>query len=128
VISRQQRRGCACRKKELGMKVQVVGKQFDFTFGEQAIYRLHFLDAKHLEVTVIADSFYAAGTLNHFEIEMTEIRPDVYMVTWVEPATGNTVTHLDDFATNVAYTNITDLKSKSFWRLKGEIRPLDGAR
>jgi hypothetical protein len=56
------------------------------------------------------------------------MKVQVVGVTWIEPATGNTVTHLDDFATNVAYTNITELKSKSFWRLKGEIRPLDETR
>ena len=53
---------------------------------------------------------------------MTEIRPDVYMVTWVEPATGNTVTHVQDYRENIAYTNITDLASKAFWRLKGAIK------
>lgn len=64
------------------------------------------------------------GTLNHFETEMTEIRPDVYIVTWIEPATGNTVTHVDDFENNVSYTNITDLASKGFWRMKGAIKLL----
>ena len=54
---------------------------------------------------------------------MTEVTPDVYTVTWIEPATGNTVTHVEDFADNIAYTNITDLASRSFWRLKGTIRP-----
>ena len=63
----------------------------------------------------------AAGTLNHFEIEIREVRPDVYVVMWIEPASGNTVTHVDDFANSVAYTNITDLASKGFWRLKGTI-------
>ena len=53
---------------------------------------------------------------------MIEIRPDVYMVTWIEPATGNTVTHVEDFASNIAYTNITDLGTEGFWRLKGEIK------
>ena len=104
--------------------IQVIGRQFDFVFGKDAIYRLHFKDAGHLDVTVVADPSYPAGTLNHFEISMTEIRPDVYIATWIEPATGNTVTHVDDFANNVSYTHITDLASKGFWRMKGEIRPV----
>ncbi|CAG9933315.1 protein of unknown function [Candidatus Nitrotoga arctica] len=74
----------------------------------------------------MADPSYPKGTLNHFEISMTEIRPNVYMVTWIEPATGNTVTHVEDFEKNIAYTNITDLASKGFWRLKGEIKPVSG--
>lgn len=105
-------------------EVQVIGREFEFDFGEQAIYRLHFIDEGHLDVTVIADASYPSGTVNQFAIDLTEIRPDVYMITWIEPATGNTVTHVDDFAANVAYTNITDLASKGFWRLKGDIRPL----
>jgi hypothetical protein len=102
--------------------VAVLGHQFEFEFGEQAIYRLHFIDATHLDVTVVADAFYPTGTINHFDIQMTEIRADVYMITWIEPAAGNTVTHVDDFAHSIAYTNITDLASKGFWRLKGQIR------
>lgn len=106
--------------------VQVIGNEFDFVFGENAIYRLHFIDAQHLDVTVMADSSYAKGTLNHFEIAMTEIRPDVSMVTWIEPQTGNTVTHIEDYEHNIAFTNITDLASKQFWCLKGAIHPVNG--
>lgn len=56
---------------------------------------------------------------------MTTIRPNVYMVTWIEPATGNTVTHVEDFENGVVFTNITDLASKQFWRLAGQLRALD---
>jgi hypothetical protein len=101
------------------------GRKFDFDFAEDSIYRLHFIDERHLDVTVIADAYYAKGTVNHFEISMTEVRPDVYMITWIEPATGNTVTHVDDFGSRIAFTNITDLASKSFWRLKGNITPVE---
>lgn len=48
-------------------------------FGEDAIYQLHFIDAQHFDVTVMADPSYPKGTLNHFEVSMTEVRPDVYM-------------------------------------------------
>ena len=108
----------------MGNKIEVVGRTFNFRFGENAIYQLHFVDERHLDVVVVADASYPKGTLNHFEIAMTEVRPNVYMVTWVEPATGNTVTHLEDFESRVAYTNITDIASKQFWRLKGTIEPL----
>ena len=101
----------------------IIGHEFLFDFGPQAQYRLAFDDASHLTVTVLADAAYPPGTVNHFEIEMTEIRPDLYMITWVEPATGNTVTHVDDFAENTAWTNITDIASQGFWRLSGTITP-----
>ena len=105
-------------------KVQVVGRRFEFSFGPDAVYELHFIDAQHLEVVVIADSGYPPGTLNRFNIEMTEIGMNQYMVSWIEPATGNTVTHVEDFGRGIAYTNITDMASKQFWRLKGTIRPM----
>jgi hypothetical protein len=104
--------------------ISILGKRYDFVFSKDAIYRLHFIDEKHLDVTVIADPSYKPGTVNHFESAITEIRPDVYIITWIEPATGNTVTHIDNFVKNIAYTNITDLASKAFWRMKGEIRPV----
>jgi hypothetical protein len=103
---------------------QVLGRRFEFNFGANAVYELHFVAAQHLEVTVIADASYPPGTLNQFEIEMTEIGMDQYMVTWLEPATGNTVTHVEDYGRGIAYTNITDMASRQFWRLKGTIRPL----
>jgi len=101
----------------------VIGYRFNFDFGPKAIYQLHFVDPNHLEVTVVADASYPKGTLNRFDIAMTEVRPNMYMVTWIEPATGNTVTHVEDYEQGIAYTNITDLASKQFWRLKGKITP-----
>ena len=105
--------------------IQVIGRTFDFIFSPESSYRLHFVDERNLEVTVLADPGYPAGTVNHFDIEMTELRPDIYMVTWIEPATGNTVTHVEDYRAEVVYTNITDLASKGFWRLKGKIQAAD---
>ena len=64
---------------------------------------------------VMADPSYAKG----------KIRPNVHVVIWVEPATGNTVTHIEDYENNIALTNITDFASKRFWRLKGTIRPVE---
>jgi hypothetical protein len=46
------------------------------------------------------------------------------MITWTEPDTKNTVTHVYDFEKKVAYTNITDIKSKVFYNLKGTIQAL----
>lgn len=103
--------------------IQITGRRFLFDFGQNAKYELHFVDSKHLEVTVVEDASFAKGTLNAFDIDMTEIRPNVYMVTWVESQTGNTVTHVEDYEQLVAFTNITDLATKQFWRLKGKIVP-----
>lgn len=108
----------------MSAQIPVIGKRFLFDFGENAKYELDFKDAHSVIVTVVADPAYPAGTVNHFEIARTEIRPDVYMVTWVEPETGNTVVHVQDFAHELAYTNITDLTSRGFWNLTGQITPI----
>jgi len=105
--------------------MEVIGHKFNFHFGDNAVYQLRFIDDKHLDVIVVKDFNYPAGTLNHFEIQMAEVRPNVFMVTWVEPDTKNTVTHLEDYENNIAYTNITDITSKQFYNLKGTIERLD---
>ena len=102
---------------------EMVSNAYLFDFGEGAKYELRFLSDSKLDVTVVEDANYPAGTLNHFDIEITPIRDHVYMVTWVEKDTGNTVTHVEDFANAVVWTNITDIASKGFWRLKGAIIP-----
>jgi len=105
--------------------MEIIGHKFNFHFGENAVYQLYFIDDKHLDVTVVKDFNYPLGTLSHFEIQMTEIRPNVYMVTWIEPDTKNTVTHLEDYENNIAYTNITDIASNQFCNLKGTIERID---
>ena len=106
-------------------KVPVIGHRFLFDFGDANRYAMYFMAPDKLEVTIVADPGYAKGTVNVFDIARTELRPDLYLVTWVEPATGNTVTHVQDFANDVVYTNITDLASKKFWNLRGTIASQD---
>lgn len=59
----------------------ITGHRFLFDFGETAKYELHFVAEDKLDVTVVADASYPAGTLNHFTITRSELRPDLYMVT-----------------------------------------------
>lgn len=96
-----------------------------FRFRRQCQYELNFIKEDKLEVTVVADSSYPAGTLNKFDITGTQLRPDLYLVTWVEVETGNTVTHVQNYENLTAYTNITDLVSRGFWNLKGRIIPIN---
>lgn len=101
--------------------MKITGQKFNFNFGENAVYQLYFIDENHLDVTVVKDINYPPGTLNHFEIQMTEIRPGLYMVNWTESDTKNTVTHIEDYEHNIAFTNITDIAAKKFYNLKGTI-------
>lgn len=105
-------------------KYEFTGKKYLFDFGDKARYQLYFVDDTNLEVTVVEDSYYAKGTVNHFDIQVTPLREKLYMLTWIEDKTGNTVTHVEDYENMTVCTNITDLTTKSFWRLKGKISPL----
>ncbi|MCI1633667.1 MAG: hypothetical protein LKJ22_06420 [Liquorilactobacillus nagelii] len=105
-------------------KYKIVGHEYLFDFGENAKYQLKFKSETELEVKVVADSYFKSGIVNHFTIEMTEVRDDLYLLTWTEPDSGNTVSHVDDFTAKVAYTNITNVPDNQFWRLKGTIKQL----
>jgi len=102
-------------------KLDFIGQDELFDFGENAKYQLHFENEDELTVTVVEDANYAAGTVKHYTPQITHLQDTLYLITWVEEDTGNTVTHIDDFVRGISYTNITDLASKSFWRLKGLI-------
>lgn len=97
------------------------GKSFLYDFGEGARYRLTFVDDTNLDVTVVEDSFFAPGTVNHCTVEITQLRDSLVMITWEEKESSNTVVHVDDFSSHVSYTNITTMSSGQFWRLKGTI-------
>lgn len=101
----------------------IIGKTYLYDFGEGSKYQLHFVDETHLEVTVVEDSFYAPGTINHFDIGITALTAGLSMITWTEEESKNTVTHVDDFNKLVSYTNITSIPNNEFWRLKGKIIP-----
>ena len=44
-----------------GSTTTVVGQKFKFNSGPNAIYELHFIDDKHLDVTVVEDVSYPMG-------------------------------------------------------------------
>lgn len=105
-------------------ELKIINHEYLFDFGENAQYKLKFTSTTSVEVTVVADSYFKAGTINHFEIEITNLQDNFYMITWTEPESSNTVTHVDNFANGISYTNITNIDSKQFWRLKGTIKKI----
>lgn len=107
------------------MTLPMIGHTYLFNFGDQAQYKLHFVSEHALEVTVVADTYFKPGTVNHFEPDITALGHNLYMITWTESDSHNTVTHVDNFADHLAYTNITALSTGDFWRLKGSISLLN---
>ncbi|RZJ73040.1 hypothetical protein [Flavobacterium sp.] len=85
--------------------------------------KLFFESDNSLEFTILEGSdLTKVGHTEKVQTVVTEIRPDVYMVSWKE-ITGATVTHLEDHENGIVYSNAT-LPDGSFYRMKGSILPI----
>lgn len=102
--------------------MQVIGRTFHLEFAPNAVYRLHFLAPSRVVVSVVADATHPAGVSSELGMTMTEIRPNVYMVTWIEPKSGRAATHVEDFERGIAYTNVMDAATKRVLKLMGRIK------
>ncbi len=100
--------------------VPVVGHTFKFDFGKYA-FQLHFENVTLLTIAPLKGS--TPGPAQEVTISKTEIRPNVYMVTWQEKS-GATVTDVQDFEKGIVYANITE-PGNHFEHWKGKIIPLD---
>lgn len=97
-------------------KIDVVGNKFIADF-DKYVFELHFESETQLTWKALSnDGFGASETVS---ITKTEIRPNVYMVTWKEKS-GTTVTHVEDFEKEIVYTNITT-PDHTFLNLKGSL-------
>ncbi|CAI1624975.1 Uncharacterised protein [Serratia proteamaculans] len=94
------------------------GKIVQVTFGEFA-FKLDFTDDKTMTFTGIGAS--TQGVTDTVQYTAVEIRPEVYMVYWSEPKSGDNVTHVEDFQRGEVYTNIAS-KDGSFTHLKGQLK------
>lgn len=97
-------------------KIQVVGNKFNADFGDY-LFELFFESETQLTFTSLRGE--NLGYSETVQITMTEIRPNVYMTTWIEKA-GTTVTHIEDFENNTVYTNII-YPDLTFYNLKGTL-------
>lgn len=97
-------------------KIKVIGNKFKADFGEMA-FELNFESETQLTWRAFNNS--QLGAIETVQIQKTEIRPNVYMVTWKEKS-GTTVTHLEDFEKQIVYTNITT-PDHNFINLKGKL-------
>ncbi|MDO4230160.1 MAG: nuclear transport factor 2 family protein [Capnocytophaga sp.] len=97
-------------------KIQVIGNKFivDFQY-----YKFELFFESETKMTFTSLQGENEGYSEQVDIQMIEIRPNVYMVSWQEKA-GNNVVHLEDYENGVAYTNIT-VPSLDFYRLKGTL-------
>lgn len=109
-------------KIQQGNTIPVTGHKFKVDFGVN-VFELNFTSDREMTFTVLKGD--DKGTSQTVAIDKTEIRPNVYMITWQEKNKA-TVTHVDDFEKETSYTNIT-MPDRTFIHLKGTLTPLDSA-
>jgi len=100
--------------------VPIAGHKFKFDFGNFA-FQIYFTSDTALTMALLKDE--NPGPEQSVAINKTEVRPNVYMVTWQEK-NGTTVTDVQDFEKGIVYANVTE-PGKQFEHWEGKITPLD---
>lgn len=99
----------------------VIGNSFKVDFG-QLVFRLDFHSETRMTWQALNAHGQPAGQDMTVTIHRTEVRPNVFMVYWSEPALGATVVHVQDFDNDKVWTNITT-KDGQFINLAGTLTP-----
>lgn len=94
------------------------GKKALVQFGDIG-FRLDFKDDHTM--TFVGTAGQYQGATDTVEYKATQIRPQVFMVYWHEPKSGDNVVHVEDFENGIVYTNIAH-RNGEFQHLKGTIR------
>lgn len=83
--------------------IPVIGHSFKVDFGTY-VFKLDFLSETQMTFTELKGP--DVGLTETVTITRVEIRPNVFMVYWQEKD-KTTVTHMEDFAKGIVYTDIT---------------------
>jgi glyoxylase-like metal-dependent hydrolase (beta-lactamase superfamily II) len=98
-----------------------IGKKMRVKFGNNT-FELNFKDNQNMSFEGLSGQF--KGDSDNVQYTAIEIRPQVYMVYWHEPANMTNVVHVEDFEHKIVYTNIV-AKDGSFTHLKGTLQLLN---
>ncbi|MDB5013143.1 MAG: hypothetical protein JWQ25_1345 [Daejeonella sp.] len=100
---------------------KIIGGKFRVDFG-MAKAILYFQNETSLQFTIIEKDGKPYEEVETVEIKLTEIRPNLYIITWKE-RNQNTVTQIQDFNEGIVYSNWT-LPNGEFMNVKGAILPI----
>lgn len=105
------------------MKTKLTGSKYKVDLGNLKVE--HFIESDSSMVFTILEGgeLTKAGHSERVEIIVSEIRPQVYMVSWKE-ISGATVTHLEDHENGILFSNVT-LPDGNFYNMKGTIHLLE---
>jgi len=99
--------------------MKIIGHRFLVDFGAKAI--LDIQTPTSLTFTITEMDGKPMHETETVEIQLTELRPDIYMATWKEK-NGNTVTQIQDHEKGDVYMNWT-LPDGQFKHAKGSLMP-----
>ncbi|UWX59094.1 MBL fold metallo-hydrolase [Chryseobacterium oranimense] len=97
-----------------------IGNKVEVDFGTLK-FLLDFKDNKEMSFTGISEN--VKGRTDTVQYTAVEVAKNVFMVYWHEPKLGSNVTHIQDYNTNIIYTNIAD-PNGTFTHLKGTLKIL----
>jgi hypothetical protein len=98
--------------------MHIIGNSFLADFG-MAKAILHIESETALTFTIIEKDGQQVHEVETVKTEMTELRPQLYMLTWKEK-NGNTITQIQDYDNGIIYSNWTT-PSGEFIRSKGTL-------
>ena len=98
--------------------MHIIGNSFSVDFGmAKAILKIE--SETSLTFTIIEKNGKAVHEVETVKTEMTELRPQLYMLTWTEN-NGNTITQIQDYDHSIIYSNWTT-PSGEFIHAKGTL-------
>lgn len=95
------------------------GNKFEVIFGTSKA-KLHFQNEASMTFTIAQKDGVEVNSSETVAIKMTEIRPNLFMVTWKEES-GTTVTQVHDYENEIVYSNWT-LPTGEFKNFQGTIK------
>lgn len=101
--------------------MDITGNKYLVDFG-MAKATLHFESETSLTFTILEKEGSAANTTETVAIKLTELRAQLYLVTWHEKS-GTTVTQVHDHENGVIYSNWTSADGV-FTNITGTIKKI----
>lgn len=98
-----------------------VGHLFEVDYGGDLLVRFKFHSISSMTIYGMKGKY--KDFVETVGIEVTSIRPDVFMVAWQEE-NKTTVVHIEDFGEDIIYANITK-PGNEFLRLEGPFRRIE---
>ena len=99
--------------------MNIIGNKFLVTFG-MAKAILHFQSATSLTFTILEKDGGEVNVAETVAVKMTELRPQLFMVTWKEES-GTTVTQVQDYENEIIYSNWT-IPGGEFKNIQGTLK------